>query len=142
SASKGDRDDERARLRILEEIETLRQEFSTTEVGLGVESFVLGPRVQVPAGDADLRAAESEAIANEGIVECVDERELAPLHEAPILDELRLHGARASTETGEPLLPLRERAERDLARAGTRDGFLRQHIVAEDARVARADIRF
>src|SRR5215468_5312363 len=109
SSVQRDRDDERARLRILEEIEALREELGAPEVGLGVEASVLGPRVEIAAGDANQRAADAQVRAHPRLVGRVDERQLAPFHEAAVLDELRLRAARAATGRREPRLPIRER---------------------------------
>src|SRR3954467_9193529 len=106
SAIQCDGHDERARLRVLEEVDALRQELRATEVRLGVQPLVLGPCMQVPSGDANERAAEAETRPHERVVERVDHRHLTPLHEAAVLDELRLHRARAAAEAGEPAFPL------------------------------------
>src|SRR5215831_13098446 len=142
SSVQRDRDDERARLRILEEVEALREELGAAEVGLGVEALVLGPRVEIAAGDANQRAADAEVRTHPRLVSRVSQRQLAPLHEAAILDELRLRAAGAATGRCEPRLIIRERVERDLAGARTSDRFTGQHVLSKDAvRLANVGLR-
>src|SRR5215831_8853117 len=133
SSVQRDRDDERARLRILEEVETLREELGAAEVGLGVEALVIRPRVKVAAGHANERTAHAEAGPNPPLIGRVDQRELAPLHEAAVFDELRLHSAGAAAIRRVPCLPVGERVERDFPGTRSRDVLSGKHILPEDA---------
>src|SRR5690349_21218361 len=85
----GDREHERACLRIVEVVHTAGAGIGgngTAEVRLGVVAGVVGPGVQVSAADAEIDAREAERALHPGRVERVADRDFAQLHEARVLD--------------------------------------------------------
>src|SRR5205085_12678217 len=113
----------------------------TAKAGLGVQTLVVGPRLEVPTGNANYCATQAEPSDDGWLIDAVAESKLAPLDEARILDELRLRVAGGAAGAGEPCLPLCKCAERGQTSARTRDiridrGF---EILSEDPRL-RADV--
>src|SRR3989475_736567 len=85
----GDRERERARLRIVEVVHpsgAAPRRDRAAEVRLGVVACVVGPGVQVAAGYPQVDARESEGALHPGRVERIRDRQLAQLREARILD--------------------------------------------------------
>src|SRR5678816_3656584 len=130
---------ERPDLGVLEEVDALREEFGAAKVRLGIETEIRRPRVQVAAAEANQGLTESELLPQPRIVERVRDRHLAPLREVAVLDELRLHGARAAAGVCIPVLPLCRRAERDPPGAGTCHALVGEDVLAEDAGRIRPD---
>src|SRR2546427_3766394 len=85
----GDRERERARLRVVEVIHAARARPGrdrAAEVRLGIVPGVVAPGLQVAARHPDVDAGEPEGALHPGRVERVGERDLAQLHESGILD--------------------------------------------------------
>src|SRR5665213_36174 len=106
-AIEADRDHERSCLGTVEVVKTLREELSAAEACLGIESGVLGPRMEVTSSDTNVRARKADDVIQPCRIECIRDRQFAQLDEASVLHELLADGAKAATVTGEPAIPLR-----------------------------------
>src|SRR5581483_8195590 len=102
-----------------------------------IETRVLGPGPEIPAGDPHVHAREAHQARHPRLIERVGERDFAQLHEARVL-ETRLVDARERTG-GEAARAIPVLADRDLetgARAGDRSRITVR--IAERVEVARA----
>src|SRR2546426_2485547 len=134
----GDRERERARLRIVEVSPPAAagpRRDRSAEVRLGVVARVVGPGVQVAAGYPQVDAGESEGALYPGRVERIRERQLAQLREAGILDARLVDtDERAPHDIAIPVLADWGRH----AGAGAHNRALIPATLAEDLGVSRA----
>src|SRR3954462_10800493 len=97
-----ERDHERPGLRIVEVVDALRRYLGTAEVRLRIDAAVLRPRHEVATSKANIEAREAERSADPRVVERVAERDLAKLHVAAVLEELRGDIAETAAESRVP----------------------------------------
>src|SRR6185312_15397606 len=71
-----------------------------------IEPFVLGPRLEIAAGESQARVGEPGRRAQESFGEGELERDFAQLGEAPVLDELRADRAESTAVSCPPVLPV------------------------------------
>src|SRR6266850_3008598 len=90
-AVEGEGEDERARLRVVEVINTRHRGDRATEARFGIVSRVLGPRLEIPARQADVDAAHTEGAHHPRRIERVCHRDFAELHESGVLDARLIH---------------------------------------------------
>src|SRR5258705_5611603 len=127
----GDRQDERFRLRVVEEVDAGDPVLGAAEVRLRIEAGVPGPHLEVAAGELHVEARYVGG-THPWLVERVAERDLANLHVAAVLDELAADRAEAAAVGGEPVRAAGHAARRrgrtyeidGLPRAGTGDRSL------------------
>src|SRR5258705_2355631 len=101
-AVQGDRQDERFRLRVVEEVDAGDPVLGAAEVRLRIEAGVPGPHLEVAAGELHVEARDVGG-THPWLVERVAERELPNLHVAAVLDELAADRAEAAAVGGEPV---------------------------------------
>src|SRR5258705_11623256 len=106
SMVEGEGDDERADFRVVEVVQSLREELGTAEIRLGVQPAVSRPGVQVPSGEPHVDRREAAKRTRQPAVDVVRERELAPFGERAILDELRADRTEAAAVVVVPGLPV------------------------------------
>src|SRR5687768_4841282 len=138
SAVDPDRDHERARLRIVEVVDSLSRDLGPAEVRLRIDPRVVGPREQVAAGETQIEARQAEAVAHPSAVERVAEGDLAQLHEAAVLEELLRRVGEAAPRSRVPGLvddDRRSRARPERRERG-RPGAARTEVLSEGARLA------
>src|SRR6476646_7625392 len=67
-AVQADREHDRARLRLTEVVDPLGEHFRAAQVGFGIDTRVVGPRVEVPARKTQIDARESERVLDPALV--------------------------------------------------------------------------
>src|SRR5690348_4002440 len=96
SAVEANGENDRPRLRHVEEVVSLQERRRAREVRLRIEAAVARPRVEIPPGDAQVDAREPEA-RHERTIDRVRDRDLAQLRVAAVLrellDDIRVRGA-------------------------------------------------